>query len=178
MRLHVCVFISVTCTRVLAGAFYLSICLLELCACVSALLKSMCVCVCVCVYQKIHTRGPKQRMWHAQFHSVWAFYKCENGMVPCAHLSLMPSASSPYKSPCKSESSDYNAGHVLIQTSVTNGAMTSSRMASSHGLTCPVQWHDWVIQERNLYNITWFFATNGGWWLKTKLWNTQTRATA
>lgn len=56
---------------------------------------------------------------------IFGFHKCASVMGLCTHLSLILSASSPHKSPCKSQSSDYNAGHVLIQTGVTNGCATA-----------------------------------------------------
>lgn len=124
----VCV-ISVTCGRVLAGAFNHSICPTE-CMCIYAFITYVCP-------------STKQGMW-------WS-----------------------YKSPITSQSSSYNASHVLIQNSVTNGDATAWL---SHGfrswpyMPCTVAWMSHSAEVH-------YMATGNEQQLvaQDKLWNARTR---
>lgn len=109
-----------------------------MCVCVCSLVSHILECrcflsawaLCTCIYTfimsySVSTGETKQRMWHVYFSCNLGFTTVAMRRV-LAHICLLiVCATRPYKSPCKSQSSDYNAGHVLIQTSVTNGCATA-----------------------------------------------------
>lgn len=145
--------------------------------------RALCMCfytfiMHLCVQQYIYSTETKQKVTGA-FSCNLAFTKVVMWWV-LTHICFSYCATSLYKSPCKSQSSDYNVGRVLIQTSVTNGCAQPDDKLLMSPLSQPYMacTMAWVTHSEEEFGQHYMVVCNEVQRTATgKLWNTQTNLT-